>query len=189
MNGKWLMVLLTIVSIAYPVIVYFGLQHFSASAVSALLLILLLARLILNKKPGAPWFKTALIVASTLLLASSIFNSQRLMQFYPVVINLAMLSVFALSVLRPPTVIETLARIQEPDLPPKAVAYTTTVTKVWCAFFTINGSIAGYTALYSSMEVWTLYNGFISYVLIGLLFGIEYLVRLKVRAKQKHGAN
>jgi len=34
------------------------------------------------------------------------------------------------------------------------------------------------------MEIWMIYNGLISYILIGLLMGIEFLVRLK--HKKKH---
>jgi uncharacterized membrane protein len=55
------------------------------------------------------------------------------------------------------------------------------VTQVWCLFFLCNGGVALYTALYSSLAFWTLYNGLIAYVLMGLVFAIEYGVRQLVR--------
>ncbi|MDD4916151.1 MAG: hypothetical protein PHW13_14090, partial [Methylococcales bacterium] len=81
------------------------------------------------------------------------------------------------------SLIERLARIQHPDLPPEGVIYTRRVTQIWCAFFVVNGGIALATALWSSIELWSLYNGLIAYVLMGILFVGEYLVRMKT---QKH---
>jgi uncharacterized membrane protein len=44
-------------------------------------------------------------------------------------------------------------------------------------FFGINGAIALATALWASAAFWSLYNGLIAYMLMGLLFAGEYLVR------------
>jgi len=52
---------------------------------------------------------------------------------------------------------------------------------VWCGFFVLNGAIALGTALWASEAVWSLYTGVISYVLMGLLFAGEYLVRLRFK--------
>ena len=81
-----------------------------------------------------------------------------------------------------PSLIERLARLQHPDLPPEGVIYTRRVTQVWCGFFIVNGIIALATAPCSSFEVWSLYNSLIGYILMGILGG-EYVVRLKT---QKH---
>jgi acyl-coenzyme A synthetase/AMP-(fatty) acid ligase/3-hydroxymyristoyl/3-hydroxydecanoyl-(acyl carrier protein) dehydratase len=56
-------------------------------------------------------------------------------------------------------------------------AYCRTVTVLWCLFFVVNGGIAAFTVFRSSEAVWALYNGGISYILIGILFGAELLVR------------
>ena len=94
-----------------------------------------------------------------------------------------MLAVFGYSLFHPPSVVERLARLQEPDLPPSGVAYTRQVTKVWCVFFVLNGVAAAFTALYCSDAVWALYNGLIAYVLMGCLMGIEWCVRQQVRRR------
>lgn len=120
-----------------------------------------------------------------LLVALAVWSNALLpLKFYPVLVNVAMLAGFSYSLAFPPTAIERIARLSEPDLPPAAIAYTRRVTQVWCAFFIVNGGIAVITALWASQAVWALYNGAISYVLMGLLFAGEYLVRM--RFKRRH---
>ncbi len=46
-----------------------------------------------------------------------------------------MLALFSASLLQKQTLVERLARLQEPELPDSGVRYTRTVTKVWCGFF------------------------------------------------------
>jgi uncharacterized membrane protein len=94
-----------------------------------------------------------------------------------------MLTAFAYSLAYPPSVVERIARMQEPDLPDAAIGYTRRVTQVWCVFFIFNGAVALATALYATPAVWSLYNGVIAYGLMGTLFGIEYLVRLRFRRR------
>jgi uncharacterized membrane protein len=105
------------------------------------------------------------------------------LKLYPVLVNAVMLGVFGYSLLSPPTVVERFARLREPELSPAGVAYTRRVTQVWCVFFIVNGSIALATALWASPKVWSLYNGLIAYLMMGVLFGSEYLVRLYVRRR------
>ena len=73
--------------------------------------------------------------------------------------------------------VERIARIHEPDLPPSGVAWTRKVTQVWCGFFLFNATVSAYTALYGSLQTWTWYNGFVSYVLMGCLFAGEFVLR------------
>jgi uncharacterized membrane protein len=65
----------------------------------------------------------------------AVANSADLLLYYPVVVNAALLAVFAASLVFPPSVIERLARVTEPDLPAAVVGYTRTVTVAWCFFF------------------------------------------------------
>ena len=58
---------------------------------------------------------------------------------------------------------------------------------MWCGFFVLNGALALATALWMSDRAWALYNGLIAYGLIGLLFGVEWLVRQRVRTGHRHG--
>lgn len=122
-------------------------------------------------------------LAATLLLALIAVWSNGLLplKLYPVLVNIALLAAFAYSLIYPPSMIERLARLRHPQLPPRAVAYTRRVTQVWCGFFVVNGALAFWTALYASPALWSLYNGLIAYLLMGLLFAGEYCVRGWVR--------
>ena len=99
------------------------------------------------------------------------------LKLYPVAVNAVLLGVFSSSLLKPPSVIERMARLKIPELSARQVSYTRSVTKVWCAFFLLNGLTALATALWTSAEVWALYNGVISYILVGCLFAVERLAR------------
>ena len=83
--------------------------------------------------------------------------------------------------LKPPTVIERIARLRQPDLNAAAISYLRKVTVVWLCFFVVNAAISAVTAIWGTMEVWTLYNGLISYLMIGTIFVVELAVRRFVR--------
>ncbi|MBX3486593.1 MAG: hypothetical protein KF798_01660 [Candidatus Paracaedibacteraceae bacterium] len=105
--------------------------------------------------------------------------------FYPVCMNLIMAFVFGISLIYPPTIIERIARRREPDLDERGVAYTRQVTKVWFGFCLINGMISLFTAVSGNIDLWTLYNGVISYGLMGILFVGEYCVRYHLRRQSR----
>lgn len=81
--------------------------------------------------------------------------------------------------LRTRPIIERFARMKHPNLPPEGVRWCRKVTVVWCVFFVLNGSAALATVLSGDRDLWTLYNGFVSYLLMGLLFAGEWLLRPK----------
>ena len=118
-------------------------------------------------------------LAGTLLLALIAWwgNHFLALKLYPVLVNAAMLSVFGYSLFVPPSMVEQFARRHQPDLPPQSVNYTRRMTQVWCIFFALNGAVAFVTALWASAAIWLLYNGFIAYLLMGLLFAGEYCFR------------
>jgi uncharacterized membrane protein len=132
----------------------------------------------------APIILIAVLVA--LAVVAVLSHDALPVKLYPVIVNAGFLVFFGWSLYAPPTVIERMARLRTPDLPPAAVAYINKVTAVWCAFFVLNGTVAFITARYASTAVWALYNGVIAYGLMGLLFGGEYLVRRRVM-RRIHG--
>lgn len=171
-------------SLAYPLVVYWAMGRFEPRWLALLLFALGLLRAVATRQ--AMWLVAA-AGAALLALLATVFNEALPLKLYPALINAVMLAVFATSLVFPPSAIERIARIAEPDLPPAGVAYTRRVTQVWCGFFVFNGALALVTALWMSDRAWALYNGLIAYGLIGLLFGGEWLVRQRVKAGQRHG--
>ena len=102
---------------------------------------------------------------------------------YLTVIGYLLLLLFARSLWQPQTLIERLARLQDPQLPPEAIRYTRRVTQVWCGFFVVNGTLALGTILLGDMALWSLYNGLLSYLLMGSLMGGEWLLRRRLQAR------
>lgn len=163
----------------YPVLVYLGLAHAEPRVLALLLLALALARYLASRSRQA----LAVAFAGLVLAALTAWSNQLLpLKMYPVAMNVAMLALFGASLIKGPTVVERVARLHDPDLDAHGVAYTRKVTQIWCGFFIVNGSIGLGTALWASEQTWALYNGFITYLLMGALMGGEWLVRRRVRA-------
>lgn len=172
--------LVVVASVAYPLVVWLCLGRVSPRWVALGLAGLALARAALARERFwiAPAVATALLAA-----ASGWFDGWTPLKLHPVVVSLTLLAVFAASLRRGPTAIERLARLREPQLPPHAVAYTRRVTQAWCVFFAANAAIAAGLALWADSAAWALWNGLLSYVAMGLLMLVEWLVRRRVRAR------
>lgn len=103
-------------------------------------------------------------------------------QAYPILVSLSVAAYFLYSIFQPPTIIERIARKIDPDLTPDGVLYTQRVTWVWVSFLLFNASISFASALWGSMEQWLLWNGLVSYLLMGIVFMGEYCVRRFIRS-------
>lgn len=161
-------------TLLYPLAIWLGLARFEPRWLALVLLAVAALRAIGSHEP-VWWF--AALGALVLVVATFMFNDGLPLKLYPVLVNIVLLAVFAFSLWKPPTVIERIARFRHPDLPPEGVRWVTGVTRVWCAFFVLNGGIALWTALRASDGMWALYNGAIAYVLIGALLAGEWLLR------------
>jgi len=182
-SGRLIGLGLLLAGLLYPFAVYLGMEHLTPRTFAALLGALWLARALGARQ--SPLSRTLNIAALSFCLVLALADSSALLLGYPVLINLALLGLFAGSLCSGMPIIERLARLQEPDLPPAAVRYTRKVTWLWVGFFTVNASIATGLALWAPLAWWTLYTGLIAYLLMGLLFAGEWLVRQRVRACSK----
>ena len=166
---------MTFITLIYPLAVWLGQGQIEPRFLAGLLVLAGLTRVHMLKisRVGRWWLGGTL-----LLFILAVWSNVLLpLKLYPVLVNAVLLSVFAYSLISPPSMIERFARIHEPNLPARAISYTRRVTQVWCIFFAANGAIALMTALWASPATWTLYNGLIAYVMMGLLFAGEYVVR------------
>lgn len=174
----------TVLTVFYPLAIWFGQGRVEPRWLAGLLLLAALSRLpSLATSSGVRWAAAgALALAGCAVWANALLP----LKLYPVLVNLALLAAFGHSLTTPVSMVERLARLREPDLPPAAVEYTRRVTQVWCFFFALNGAIALATALWASEAIWSLYTGVVAYLLMGLLFAGEYLMRM--RFKRLHDA-
>jgi uncharacterized membrane protein/peptidoglycan/xylan/chitin deacetylase (PgdA/CDA1 family) len=164
---------------AFPLLVVGGVALLGARGAAVLLLATLaVARIGSNpsSSPQHPLGGLWLAGAGLLVLAAAL-DDTRFMLAYPTIVNASLLAYFALSLRWGPPVVERLARSITPDLLPDEVGYCRTVTAVWCAFFVLNGAAATALALWAPHNWWAAYCGAISYLLMVILFTVEYLVR------------
>ena len=185
---KPLTVFSALVLLAYPFAVYYGLNQWGIGSVAGVLGLLFLLRVIggnktrLRELKYIAWLSGLAGIVLTVL--AFVFKNSDWFTYYPVIVNILMLIIFAQSLKQKESMVERFARLQEPDLPDYAVNYTRTVTKVWCLFFVVNGCIALSTT-FMSLQTWTFYNGLISYLLAGALFAIEFVIRMFVKRKNE----
>lgn len=180
---------MAILAVLYPIIAYFGLTYGSPSIVAGGLIVILILRYKFGQSMMIDKSHIKFFIASIVVVLgySLITDTSDGIRFYPVATSLLFLGIFSASLWSKQNIIERIARIQEPDLPASAISYTRKVTLLWCAFFIINGCIAFYTAVYSDIVTWTLYNGLISYCIMAVIGGGEWLARKKF--KYKHSSN
>lgn len=174
-------VLLGIVGLAYPLLVYAGLLLFEPRVLAAVGAVLLLVH------AASGWrrwqhrdvVRAAVPVAlvAGVLAVVAVFNEGRTFLFVPALVNGAMLIGFARTLRGGPSMIETFARLRHPELPASRGPYLRTITWLWCGFFAVNLTISLLLALGSTLAAWTLYNGLLAYVLMGLLLGGERVYR------------
>ncbi len=176
--------LLWLITVSYPFLVWFSLDYLQPRYLALLLAAVFLLRLLFRQRSrptGGVW-PLVFPACAVFLLLVALINEISWLLAYPVFVSLVFFAVFAYSLAFPPTVVERLARLEDPDLPPKGVAYTRKVTQVWCCFFIINAAISLATIWYGDPWLWSLYNGIVFYLLMGLLMAVEMAVRRKVKA-------
>lgn len=184
-QGMFLSIVVWGVAAAYPFLIWFSQDYFQPRTMSLLLAGLFLLRFLLRRSRGKPAGEAEallMLICAFFLLAAALVNETSWLLAYPVFVSLLFFSVFAFSLAYPPTVVERLARLEDPNLPPKGVIYTRKVTQVWIGFFLVNAGLSLLTIWYGDRWLWSLYNGCISYVLMGLLMLGEMAIRRKVKA-------
>ncbi|TBR39801.1 MULTISPECIES: hypothetical protein [Dyella] len=171
--------LLPMIGVLYPFLVYFGMEHVSTPIFAVALGIIWLIRAPgLLKEPGGRWMVAAALAYCALLAFT---GESEMLQWYPTLISALLLFAFGISLRFGPPMVERIARVREPNLPPEAIPYTRKVTWVWVGFFIFNGLMSTALTLWAPLHWWTLYNGFIVYMIMGVLFGGEWLLRKRLR--------
>ena len=135
-----------LLAVAYPALVYYGLTRFEPRVLGLLLLAILLLRQgsrTLAFWRSAPRGERTLILAMLALsLAIVGSNREELLRLYPAAMSGGMFLLFARSLRHPPSFIERIARLHEPELDAAGVRYTRQVTQVWSGFLAINTLLA-----------------------------------------------
>ena len=125
------------------------------------------------------------IIFTLVVICAFHFTNFIALKCYPAFINLLVFFIFFSSTFTDETIIQKFAKMMEgnKELPDIVKDYTRKLTYVWCVFLMFN-FLVSFATIFMSAKVWTIYNGFVSYMLTGLLFAVEYIIR--IRFKRKH---
>ena len=107
-----------------------------------------------------------------------IFNNDIFLKLYPVLMNFNVCFMFASSLHRTP-LIEKVAIKMGYMLDAKQKRYAKRVTSIW-AIFMLCLAVFSLITVFLSDEIWVIFNGLISYILIGMMICVEFIVRKKV---------
>ena len=206
---KILKALFYVTAAVYPILVFTLLVIFKVDTkILSLCIVALAAAFFLSatgsRKTGKNE-KTALdwkpLLSSALFLAAGLFcfitGKEFFLKLYSVVINATLLAVFGSTLFFEPNIIFRFATLADKSIKGSSYekqvnAYCRKVTIVWCCFFILNGGAAVCTTFAEKLfrvgpetarKIWAVYNGGISYILMGTLFVVEYIIRKVVDRK------
>jgi len=168
---------------AYPLLVYFGTSFFSPSFFGAVLAILLVVRARVLTATERSVLLPLLGALLAYAVAAILLRSSRFLLFYPVLVNLCLFGVFAWSLRGSEPILLKIVKARGIVTNVHSLSYLLGLTGVWAAFFLVNGLVALWTTT-QTLEIWTLYNGLISYVLVAFLVGAELLFRIYYRRRK-----
>jgi len=169
-------VIIGIFSLVYPFFVYFGISLFPPGFFGLLLLLLLALRFGVLVKEERRVLLPVLIGFLGYSIVTTIMNSVSMLLYYPVLVNFSLFIVFAGSLRQTEPLLLRIVRAKGATISAYTPGYLYKLTAVWAGFFVINGLVSAWTTT-MSMAAWTLYNGMISYCIVGLLIGGELLFR------------
>jgi uncharacterized membrane protein len=165
--------------VAYPMIVFFLRSTVDASLFIVMALVVLVLRCILARTT-AEYSHYAFLASIGAIFSLAFVDATLASRAYPVVISLAVASLFAITLWHPPSLVEKLALASGEHWSPSLRVYCRNVTAVWAVWLTSNAAIAVGLAIAGDDRAWAIWTGVISYVISGLVFAIEWWLRQTV---------
>lgn len=166
----------------YPFVVYFGIRVLPPSFFGILLALAVAARFAVLEREDRVLALPVLTLLLVYSIIAAVVGRAQALLYYPVLVNLLLCLLFVVSVLNKNPLLLRLVRARGIPLSEYGPPYLTRLTVVWAGFFAANCLVALWTTT-TSMETWTLYNGLISYLLVGLLLGAEWIFRRYYKRK------
>lgn len=107
-----------------------------------------------------------------------------LLKYYPVCMNFFFFSLFTITAFQKETLIQKIAKKIDGDLTEDFEDYTRKLSYIWI-LVTFTNFVMSFSTLFLSDKIWALYNGCISYFLIGLVLMVEFPIRMIYKRRLK----
>jgi uncharacterized membrane protein len=189
--------------VLYPLLVFGALVIFKLSIryLSVLVILLAAAYILINRRRYHGRHPIFIFITPAILfcigLVCLIIDSDKnvhidpklVFKVYPALADLVYLTIMGTSLFIPPPLVSYFVTMFDKSLkdrldPSYLERYCRKATIIWCIFFFIDAIIAMITVIWASELVWGIYNGGVTYVLMGMIFAGEYVV-IKVQERRK----
>jgi uncharacterized membrane protein len=167
----------------YPALVYALQSTLSQGGFVAIAVATIALRVATLHKASALLWRGPLLMAVPALLIVLLVVPDKAAKAYPVAMSLAAAAVFGGTLIAPPSLIEQIARLQEPDLSEEGQAYCRKVTLVWTVWLVLNALIAGLLGWTGQDSAWAIWTGIVAYAVMALLFLGEIAIRRRIRQR------
>lgn len=168
-------VIVVIFFLSYPFIIFFGIKVLPPGFLGLLLLVLLAMRFGVLVKEERQILLPVLILFLGYSVVTTILNSVSMLLYYPALVNFSLFVTFANSLRHEESLLR-IVRARGATISEYTPGYLYKLTAVWAGFFVVNGLVSIWSSTLS-MAAWTLYNGMLSYCIVGVLIGGELLFR------------
>jgi uncharacterized membrane protein len=184
--------------VLYPVLVFSALVIFKLSIryLSVFIIALAAAYFLVHRHNYKGKHRFVVFISPAILCCIGIIclitKSSLTLKIYPALADLIYLVIMCSSFFIPPPVVyyfinmfdKTIKDHIEPEFFDR---YCRRAAIVWCVFFVFDGTVALITVFLASDVVWGIYNGGITYVLMGLIFVGEYFILKMIEKKSLAG--
>ncbi len=176
MFGAVKAIVVTCLFLAYPYLVYRGIESGMVWLAPAIFSGIYLSQSFATRNIKIKIFKALVAIG---LLLGAYYLQTITAKVMPVLIQLMLMYFFGRTLLKGkgPSFIESFVRLEFPEFPPGVSEYCRQLTVLWTAFFAFNALACIALAIWGTDFWWTLYNGVIIYVMIGVLITGEYIYR------------
>lgn len=177
-----------LVPLCYPILV-----HVAIVTGSALLRFAALGVLVLNvlgpwllRRRALAWLAAVVLVGAAALVIRSA-DADAFFYATPVLVCLALAWFFGRTLMAGRTpLITALAHAIRGPLPLPVARYTRAVTGVWCAIMLVMALADLLLALFAPAVVWSLCTNFLNYLIVAVLFVLEWIVRQRLIGEYEH---
>ncbi len=184
-KGRLILPLLAAGGVIYPFLVFFGLGRLPPGVFVGFALGLVAIRLAVHRGSAlGRALGPALVLVATVTVLTALLDVGAAVKAWPVLMSFGMAMAFGLSLRWPPTLIEVFAAVVEPQPSDAARTYMRRVALAWCLFLLVNTGLSAASWASGDLGLWTLYNGLIAYLSMGLMVVCEYMIRRRVRQRE-----
>jgi uncharacterized membrane protein len=196
-KGRIIKVIVTAVLVLYPVVIFLSLVvfHFPLRYLSLFVIMFASFYILVNNRGYQGKNRWLMFLCPVILLTLGTIcffvRSPVVLKIYPALSDLAYIFIFGLSLLIPPPIVYNFARAVDrnftTNLDKNTVdKYCRDMTLYWIVFFFLDGLAAVVTVFLASDLVWGIYNGGVSYALMGVIFVAEFAYYKVLCKRQKN---